>query len=197
MVLKNLHKKYLLPARLSFCYYICCRTETESESIAFVYLGWLRSLETDPHFHSCMHVTPPPVYQIRCGLFTQQWLLLSHSDVWAMIGYHHAETSPTSASDSLLGPQMVVCIEHELWFCVIWMRMASFPGCDISIICCCQGRFHPAGLVSMAECSADAQWQMRLTSAVAAVWQHKVTVTQLVDRSEIVPLKWLPLWGIH
>lgn len=150
-------------------------------------------------------------FATKVNLKANQFLLACHTDtclpdpLWLV---HTAESSViskwrpghdriSSRSEQSQFPfpllQMVVCIEHELWFWPIWMRTASFPGCDISIMCCCQGRFHSAGLVSMAGLGADAQWQMRLTSAAVAVWQHKVTVSQLVDRSEIVPLKWLPL----
>lgn len=161
-------KKYFL---LTGCYgYICHKIESETAS----------SL-------------PDPLWLVH----TTESYISSQSDDPAMIGYDRTVTSPSSVSPSPPGLQMVVGTEHELRLCVIWMRTASFPGCDISIMCCCQGRFHSAGLVSTAERGADAQWQMRLTSAAAAVWQHKVTVSQLVDRSEIVPLKWLPLWGIH
>ena len=66
-----------------------------------------------------LHVTQPPVYQIHGGSFTQHSLILSQSDDPAVTGYYHAVTSPASVSPSPPGLQMVVCIEHELWLCVI------------------------------------------------------------------------------
>lgn len=57
----------------------------------------------------------------------------SHPKGPAVIGCYHAVTSPCSVSLSPSG-EMMACIYCGLQFAVIWMCMASFPGCDTSIM---------------------------------------------------------------
>lgn len=71
------------------------------------------------------------------------------------IAHCHAVDSPVVCLPA--GLQMVAYTAVHPRLCVIRMCMASFPGCDISIMGCCQEGFHSVGLLGTTRRYTDAR----------------------------------------